>query len=61
MKTHTLVKQTASGELLYDTGSSAWCSVNLEGQDGAGGKGQGQEGGDMCILMADFMLFYGRK
>ena len=34
---------------------------NLEEWDGAGGRGKGQEGGDICILMADFMLFYGRK
>ena len=26
---------------------------NLEGWDGAGGRREVQEGGDMCILMAD--------
>ena len=28
-------------------------SDNLEGWDGKGFRGEGQEGGDLCILMAD--------
>ena len=41
--TYTLpcVKETASGDLLYNTGSSAWCSVlcdDLDGWDGGSGR-----------------------
>ena len=40
------VKQIASGNLLYDSGSSNWCSVTTW----RGGMGWvGQEGGDICI------------
>ena len=53
---HTLpcVKQIASGKLLYDTGSSARCFDDLDGgrKVGMGGK-EAQEGGDICIPIAD--------
>ena len=42
------VKQTASGKLLYNTGSSAWCS----GMGGVGGWGV-REGGDVRVPIAD--------
>ena len=45
------VKQTASGKLPYNTGSSAWCSVMTWGEMGGGR--EAQEGGDICIHMAD--------
>ena len=47
------VKQIASGNLLYDTGSSnlALCD-NLEGWDRVGGGRGIQEGGNICIPMA---------
>ena len=41
------VKEIASGNLLYSTGSSAQCSVM-----GGGGR-EVQEGGDICIHTAD--------
>ena len=51
METHTLpyVKQTASGNLLDDSGSSnrVLCD-NREGWDGTGGRREVQEGGDTC-------------
>ena len=49
MKTYSLphVKQIASGNLLYDSGSSNCCSR------GVGGGREAQGGGDMCIPMAD--------
>ena len=54
METYTLphVKQIASGNLLYDTGSSnlVLCD-NLE--DRVGGGREVQEGGDICMPMAD--------
>ena len=35
---------------------------NLEGWDGEGGGSEGQEGGDICIPMADsFMFMFGRN
>ena len=46
-------KQIASGNWLYDTGSSTGALDNLEGWDGAGGGKKVQEGGDICIPMAD--------
>ena len=47
------MKQTASGDLLYDAGSSTpVLSDNLEGW-GGWGWGGGLEGGDMCVPMAD--------
>ena len=44
----------ASGNLLYDAGSSdlVLCD-NLEGWDGVGGGREGLEGGDICISLAD--------
>ena len=54
--TYTLpyVKQLASGNLLYDTGSPnlVLCD-NLEGWDGVVGGREVQEGGDIYIPMAD--------
>ena len=46
------VKQIASGNLLYDSGSSNQ-SDNLEGWDGVGGGRKVQEGGNICIPMAN--------
>ena len=52
METYTspYVKETASGNLLYDAGSSnlVLCD-NLEGWDRVGGGREVQEGGDICI------------
>ena len=48
----------ASGKLLYSTGSSACCFV-MTGMGGIGVGGGGreaQEGGDICIHIADFVL-----
>ena len=45
------VKWIASGNLLYSTGSSAWCSVTT--QMGGRGRGEVREGGDVCIHTAD--------
>ena len=52
--TSPCVKWTASGNLLYDAGSSnlVLCD-NLEGWDGEGGEREVQEGGDIGIPMAD--------
>ena len=56
METYTspYVKETASGNLLYDAGSSNLVlGDNLEGWDGEGGEREVQEGGDIGIPMAD--------
>ena len=52
--TLTYVKWIASGNLLYDTGSSnsVLCD-NLEGWDWVGGGREVSEGGDISIPMAD--------
>ena len=44
----------ASGNVLYDTGSSkpVLCD-NLEGWDGVGGRREVLEGGDICIPMVE--------
>ena len=56
METYTLpyVKQIASGSLLYKSGKPkpGLCD-NLEGWDGVGGEREVQQGGDVCISMAD--------
>ena len=56
METYKLlyVKEIASGNLLYDAGSSnpVLCD-NLEGRDGVGNGREIQEGGDIHIPMAD--------
>ena len=56
METYTLpyVKYIASGNLLYVTGRSdlVLCDI-LDGWDGVGGVREVQEGGDICIPMAD--------
>ena len=46
------VKQTASGNLLYSTGSSARCSV-MTYMGGTGGGGEVQEGRDIGLHRAD--------
>ena len=48
------MKQIASGNLLYDAGSSnpGLCD-NLPGWDGVEAGKEVQEGGDICIPMAD--------
>ena len=46
------VKQIASGKLLYNTGSSAQCSVMTQ-KDGMVGWEKAQEGGHICIHIAD--------
>ena len=48
----TALCKTDSGKLLYNTGSSAQCSVTTRGM-GWGGVKEAQEGGDICIFMAD--------
>ena len=57
METNTCipcVKQPASGNLLYDSGSAnlVLCD-NAEGRDGVGGGREVQEVGDICIPVAD--------
>ena len=47
------VKQIASGNLLYSTGSSAWCSVMTQMGGMGGGGREVQEGRDICIHIAD--------
>ena len=51
---HTLpyVNLITSGKLLYSTRSSAWCSVMTE-RDRMGSRRAAQEGGDICIHIAD--------
>ena len=56
MEIYTLLyaKQTASENLLCKTGSSTQCSVmTWRGGMGRWGGREAQEGGDICILMAD--------
>ena len=56
IETYTLpyVKLIASGNLLYYAGSSKLVLCDsLEGWDRVGGGREVQEGGDICILMAD--------
>ena len=43
------MKQTASGKLLYSTGSSAWCCDDEWDWGWRGGR-EAQEGRDLCIL-----------
>ena len=43
---------SSSGKLLFSTGSSAQCCVELEGWDGACGR-EAPQGEDLCILTAD--------
>ena len=45
------IKQTASGKLLHNTGSSTQCSVMMRGAGWGGGWQEVQEGEDICILM----------
>ena len=54
---HFCFKEVAvsSGKLLYNTGSSAWCSV----MTWRGGR-ESEEGEDICIPVAEFTLLYGR-
>ena len=56
METHTSPheKETASGNVLYDAGSSNLeLFDNLEGWDGVGGGREVQQGRDICVPMAD--------
>ena len=60
METYTLpsVKQTASGNLLYDSGKlKLGFSNNLEGWDCWGYGREVQKVGDICIPMADSCLY----
>ena len=47
------IKPLASGNLTYSARSSARCSGDLDGWDGGVGEEGGQEGGDICIHIAD--------
>ena len=55
IETYTLlyVNWTASGDSLYDSGLRSALHDNLEGWDGAGGGREAEEGGDVCVPMAD--------
>ena len=54
METYITLCKIANGYLLYDAGSSnpVLCD-NLEGWDGVRGGRKAQEGGDICMPMAD--------
>ena len=56
-------KQIASGNLQYDSGNSNQRSVTTQrgGMGWEGSRREGQEGGDICIPMADTCLMYGRN
>jgi len=62
-ETYTLpyVKQTASGKLYKHRELNLVLWDNLEGCDGVGGGWEAQEGRDICILVADSQLLYGRN
>ena len=47
------VKQITNGNLLYGSGNSNGLCINLEGWDGEGDGREAQEGGDICVPMAD--------
>ena len=49
------VNQRAGEKLLYNTGSPDWRSVMAQ-RGGMGGGTKTQEGGDICIIMADFFV-----
>ena len=52
MYTLPYVKQTASGKLLYSTGSSDWCCVMTStGGMWGGHGGEAKEEGDLCICI----------
>jgi len=51
------VKWIASGKLLYSTGSSTQCFVTTWKVEMGWGLGEVQEGGDLCILVADSCCF----
>jgi len=46
------VRQTASGKLLYNPGSSAQCPVMTRGEGWGHGR-EAQERGDICLHRAD--------
>ena len=51
------IKERASGNLLYSTGSSAQCSVVTSGAEGTGmGWEGGPRGSGVCIHTADSLL-----
>ena len=54
-ETYTLpnVKQKAGGKMLHNPGSSAQCSVTPRGVECMGSGRDVQEGGDVCMLIAD--------
>ena len=50
----TICNQTAGGNLLYDAGrSNSMFWDNLEGWDEVESRREVQEGGDICVPMAD--------
>ena len=49
----TICKQTANGNLLYDSGNSHWNSNNLEGWEWMGGGRETQDGEDICTPMVN--------
>ena len=56
MQKHKLphVKQTATGNVLHDTGAHIRFSLTTRGEvDGVGGSREVQESGDICIPMVD--------
>ena len=60
--TYTLpcVKETTSGNLLYNTGSSAWCSVlcdDLDRWDGGSGR-ETQERGEIDRYISPYIYVY---
>ena len=62
-ETYTLpyVKQTASGKLYKHRELNLVLWDHLEGCDGVGGGREAQEGRDICILVADSQVLYGRN
>ena len=62
INTHTLscVKRIADEKLLYNKGSPIWCSVMAKRVGWREGM-EAQEGGEICIIMADGMLLDGRN
>ena len=68
--TYTTMGKTASGKLLCNTGSPAWCSWWPRGEEWRRGRSKAQEGGDyththththIYIYYGWFILLYGRN
>ena len=53
METYIIICKIANGTLRYVSGNSNRDSINPEGWDGEGDGREVQEGGDICIPMAD--------